>query len=510
MIQRSDDVRALAAGTIDVGFDGAKLTTDVSEALAELPFGGIVLFGRNVRSLEQTRALTDSIRERYDRDLPPIIAIDQEGGRVARIREGVEEIPAMMAVTATRDVGLARKAGERIAFDLRRAGANVNFAPVLDLALERMNTVIGSRAFAADPRLVTEFAGAVAEGMRAGGIVPTFKHFPGHGSTAVDSHLDLPTIDLDARAFAARDLQPFADLLPGARAVMTAHIIFRALDEHHPATLSRAILTDLLRGELGFKGVCFTDCMQMEAIASTVGSAAGAVMALQAGADCVLISHSVAVAREAIALIEAAVADQTLPIERLRDADARVRKLRAACAAPLPLDSVSKVAGIGRTIGRHAVTLLRGDPHLDARSAIVLSFQGTTTEGVQGTHSDHASLLDDAPELEQILVPLEPTEEQLDEALRQLEKSGRRPIVLMRRAHVYVSQARAIARVLVAHPDAIAVSTREPFDTMLAAGAQTLLAIYGDDRPSLGGLADVLFGGFEASGTLPLEIAALG
>ncbi len=509
MTDTRPDVRALAAGAISVGFDGAALSDDVCAALDELPFGGLVIFGRNVRTLAQARELTDSLRARYPADTPPLISIDQEGGRVARIRDGVEEIPSMMAVAATGDSAFARHVGEQIAFDLRRAGVNVNFAPVLDLALERMNTVIGTRAFSNDPRVTARFAGVVAEGLEAGGIVATYKHFPGHGSTAVDSHLDLPTIDMDARAFAARDLLPFAELLPSARAVMTAHIVFRALDDRAPATLSRAILTDLLRGTLGFKGVCFTDCMQMDAIARTVGSAPGAVIALIAGADSVLISHSVAVAREAVDRVEAAVADGSLPLARLQEAYNRVLRLRKAMAPPLPLDAAAPYPGVGREIGRAAVTLLRGTPSIDPASAIVLSFQGTTTEGVQGTHSDHASLREFAPALQEAFAPLEPDPTQTDAALAAVKSSGRRPIVLMRRAHVYASQAAAIARVLAAHPNAVVVSTREPFDVTLVGAAQTVLATYGDDRPSLDGLADVLFGGHVPTGSLPLEIAAV-
>jgi beta-N-acetylhexosaminidase len=249
--------------------------------------------------------------------------------------------------------------------------------------------------------------------------------------------------------------------------------------------------------------------MQMDAIARTVGSAPGAVTALAAGADSVLISHSVAVAREAVDRIEAAVADGSLPLARLQEAYHRVLSLRKGVAPPLALDAAAPHPGVGREIGRAAVTLVRGTPHIDAAHAIVLSFQGTTTEGVQGTHSDHASLREFAPALQETFAPLEPDAAQTDAALAAVANSGRRPIVLMRRAHVYASQAAAIARVLAAHPDAVVVSTREPFDSTLVDGAQTLLLTYGDDRPSLGGLADVLFGGHAPSGSLPLEIVAV-
>ncbi len=200
------DIRALAAGVVCVGFEGTQISPEFAHALRETPLAGLILFGRNIVSLEQARALTDSIRDVL---VNPVIAIDQEGGRVARLRDGVEELPAMLAVGAAGDPELARRAGAQLGFDLRRAGVNVDYAPVLDLMLMRMNTVIGSRAFGQDPEHVARFADAFAQGLRSQGIVPTFKHFPGHGSTEVDSHLDLPAIDLDEATLRARDLVPF-------------------------------------------------------------------------------------------------------------------------------------------------------------------------------------------------------------------------------------------------------------------------------------------------------------
>ncbi len=199
------DLRALATGVICMGFDGTQIDPKLEQRLRDLPLAGLILFGRNIQSLAQTRALTDRIRSLWRN---PIIAIDQEGGRVARLRESVEEIPSMMALAATQDLSLARKAGEQLGFDLRRAGLNVDFAPVLDLALLPMNTVIGARSFGDDPAQVAQFGDAVAQGLRAQGIVPTFKHFPGHGGTDVDSHLDLPVIDLEEPAL--RDAGPGA------------------------------------------------------------------------------------------------------------------------------------------------------------------------------------------------------------------------------------------------------------------------------------------------------------
>lgn len=506
----TDDIRRMAAGVLCTGFDGVTIDAAFEAQLRATPVAGLILFGRNVESLAQTRALTDRIREILgDAEHPPIVAIDQEGGRVARLRDRVEEIPSMMAVGATRDAALARRAGEALAFDLRRAGVNLDFAPVLDLALQSANTAIGARAFSDDPALVIELAGAAARGMRGAGIATTYKHFPGHGSTAEDSHLGLPAIDETLETLRARDLLPFKALLPEAQSVMTAHIVFRALDPDRPATLSPRILTGLLRDEIGFKGVCFTDCMQMDAIAKTVGTARGAVLALIAGADCALISHSITTAGEAVELIAAAVEDGSLPEARLREAHDRVMRFRRSLASPVPLDAAPPAAGVGREIGQAAVTCLRGEARAAAAQSIVVSFEGTTTEGVVGTHSEHASLASHATDLEELRAALEPPVSQIDELLARLAQARRRPIVLMRRAHLYPEQARAIDRILAQYPEALLVSAREPYDAFEFPQARTVVCTYGDDAPSIAGLADVLFGDVPARGRLPIAAPAL-
>jgi beta-N-acetylhexosaminidase len=495
------DMYALAAGVVCVGFEGTRIEPQLEQILRQTPFAGLILFGRNVESLEQTRALTDRIRELLDN---PIIAIDQEGGRVARLRDKVEELPAMLAVAAADDTDLAERGGAQLAFDLRRAGVNVDYAPVLDLMLMRMNTVIGSRAFGDDPQQVIRFADAFARGLRSQGIIPTFKHFPGHGSTEVDSHLDLPAIDLDEQTLRSRDLVPFAALLPNAEALMTAHIIVRSLDAQRPATTSPRILTEVLRDEIGFNGVCFTDCMQMDAIAKGVGTTEGAVQAVIAGADCVLISHRIDLALESIERIVEAVGTGRLSRARLEEAYARVRTLRARLQPPLPLDAASPFPGVGREIGRRAVTVLRGSADAASAQSIIVSFEGATTEGVQGLHTEHASLAG-GTEVAELRIPLDPSAEQADALVADLRKRGKRPIVLMRRAHVYAGQAAAVRALLEAFPDALLVSTREPFDAFMFEDARNVLCTYGDDKPSMQGLSDVLFGGKPIVGRFPLE-----
>ncbi len=287
---------------------------------------------------------------------------------------------------------------------------------------------------------------------------------------------------------------------------MTAHIIVRSLDPDRPATVSPRILTQLLRDEIGFDGVCFTDCMQMDAIAKGIGAMEGAAQALIAGADCVLISHSVDLALESIGRIAQAAQSGELPLARLQEAHARVQRLRENLQPPVPLDAAPPYPGIGREIGRRAVTVLRGSAETDAAKAVIVSFEGSTVDGVQGLHTQHASLAGSGP-VPEVRLPLEPERAQVEEVIANLRAREKRPIVLMRRAHVYAAQAAAIDELLAAFPDALLVSTREPFDAFMFDRAKHVLCTYGDDKPSIEGLSDVLFGGAPAPGTFPLERA---
>jgi beta-N-acetylhexosaminidase len=498
-----------ARGIIAAGFDGQTFDPDLPR------FGAYVLFARNVSSLPQVRSLTDALRAAGGIDghvAPPVIAIDQEGGRVARLREDVERMPSMMALGAVDDLELAGRAGEQVAFDLRRAGCTLDFAPVLELALDPDNTVIGTRSLGSDPHRVAALGAAFASGLTRGGIVPCFKHFPGHGATPVDSHVSLPLIEAGAATLRGRDLVPFAAVAPSAPAFMGTHAVVRAFDPESPATLSRRIATDLLRGELGFDGALVTDSLEMSALAQRGGTAASsAVEALAAGADLLTVSHSAALALEIAEAVERAVADGRLALERLQRAYARVMRLRKAAAAgePLPIDGFPPHPGVGREIARRAITLVRGLAHADPLATIVLSFEGSVVEGINAGVSSSPSLRHESPVLAEMALPLDPADADVTAALRALEASGRRPLLLARRARLHPDQARAIARIVDGYQDAVVVSMLEPYDLPLFASARHVLAAYGDDTASIGGLADVLFGGSMPEGRLPVDIEQL-
>jgi beta-N-acetylhexosaminidase len=491
---------ARARGVIAAGFDGAHFDPQLPE------FGAYVLFARNAGSLAQVRALTGALRGRAEP--PPLIAIDQEGGRVVRLRDGVEAMPSMMALGAAGDAELAQRAGEQIAFDLRRAGCTLNLAPVLDLATYAEDAAIGTRSLGSDPPAVAALGEALASGFERGGIAWCGKHFPGHGATALDSHLTLPEIDAGEAVLRARDLLPFAALARRAPAMMAAHAVVRAFDPQHPATLSARVANELLRGELGFDGVLMTDCLQMAAIADRGDGPEVAPLALAAGCDLLTVSHDVTLARAMAEAIERAVECGRLPRARLDEAYDRVLRLRAQAAQhpPLDLDASPPHPGAGREIARRAITLLRGVAHADPTASIAVSFEGRIAEGINtGAHAG-ASLAREAPALAELRAGLEPDTGEIDAIVRTLEERNRRPLLLARRAHLHPLQAHAIARIADVFPDTIVVSMLEPYDLPCFANARHLLAAYGDDAAAIGGLADVLFGGSPPEGRLPVEL----
>ncbi|HKU81976.1 MAG TPA: glycoside hydrolase family 3 N-terminal domain-containing protein, partial [Candidatus Tumulicola sp.] len=363
------------------------------------------------------------------------------------------------------------------------------------------------RSFGSDPQHVAAFGSALAAGLARGGIAACGKHFPGHGATPGDTHALLPSIDDDAATLLGRDVAPFAAVAPECAAIMGTHALLHAFDER-PATLSQRIVTGLLRGELGYDGVYVTDCLQMAALAQWGSPADAAVEALAAGADLLTISADVTLAEAIVERIERAVEVGTLPLERLREAYARVLRLRSTGAAPIALDAPAPHPGIGREIGRRAITRVRGDARTDPTTTTAISFEAAVAEGIETAPAPAATLRHEAPALRELRAPLDPSDDTANVLIEALGGGRRRPLLLARRAHLHPGQARAIARIVDAYPDAVVASLLEPWDVAFFGNARHVLAAYGDDAASLGGLADVLFGGSLAEGRLPVELPA--
>ena len=307
-------MRRAVAACLLTGFPGTEPPEWLLERLAD-GLGGVCLFARNVRDRLQLASLTAALRSaRPD----VVIAIDEEGGDVTRLeaREG-SSYPGNWALGVVDDVALTREVYTAIGSELAAVGVNLDFAPVADVNSNPRNPVIGIRSFGADADLVSRHVVAAVEGLQQTGVAACAKHFPGHGDTEQDSHLELPTA-------AAPELRPFAAAVEaGVRAIMTAHVVVPSVDDV-PATLSRKLLHDVLRGELGFDGAVVTDALEMRAVSATVGVEQAAVRALAAGADALLLGRDLG--PERLDRIEAAVLE-AVPEGRLAEAAERVSRL---------------------------------------------------------------------------------------------------------------------------------------------------------------------------------------
>ncbi|HLY39177.1 MAG TPA: beta-N-acetylhexosaminidase [Candidatus Binatia bacterium] len=329
----TDVVRRTVAQLFMVPLPGPELDRASREFLAAYPPGGVVLFKRNVRSAAQLRALTRAIHA-TGAGVAPLVALDHEGGRVHRLPPPFTHFPPAATVAARDDARLVETVGRAMGRELRAAGIDLDFAPVLDVWSNPRNRVIGDRAFGTDPVRVARLGIALARGLARAGVLACGKHFPGHGASVGDSHFVLPRVRRSRRALAAVEVAPFARAIAaGIPALMTAHVVYPALDPRLPATLSPTICQDLLRRRLRFRGVLFSDDLEMNAVAARATPAETAVRALLAGCDMLLVCQTVDAARAAMEGVERAVLDGRLPAERLATALGRIQALRRRLAS---------------------------------------------------------------------------------------------------------------------------------------------------------------------------------
>lgn len=454
-----------ALTVLQPGFPGTTapdwLLRRVGEGLAS-----VGLFGRNITGPAQLAALTAQLRaERED----ILVAIDEEGGDVTRleVNEG-SSFPGNHALGAVDDPELTHAVARELGRRLAACGVNLNWAPSGDVNSDPDNPVIGVRSFGADPALVSRHTAAYIEGLQSAGVAACTKHFPGHGDTNVDSHHALPRIDISAEVLRARELTPFrAAIAAGSRALMSAHILVPALDPERPATLSRPVLTGLLREELGYTGLIVTDGMEMQAIASTYGIERGSVLAIAAGADAICVGGGLADDATVLALrdaLVAAVRAGELPEERLADAARRVREL-ASWTASAAHGQVTPAEDVGLAAARRAITLTppEGATPLDAAPYVAL-FTPVANIAV-GTETPWGV----AAELDRLLPGTTTGTYTAGDgsgaelAARVLAAAGeRRVVAVVRDAHRHGWMAEALTVLLAARPDTAVVEMGVP------------------------------------------------
>ena len=341
------------ASPLWVGFDGTSVPETLARWLARGEVGGVVLFSRNIESPAQVRALCREVRSAAGSGNPlPLIAVDQEGGRVARLKDPpFTRFPPARACShfCCRNEAVAEGLGAAIAAELRAVGIDVNFAPVLDVDSNPRNTVIGDRAFSEDPRTAAALGIAFAKGSLSRGILPVGKHFPGHGDTSADSHKELPVARAGRQTLLRRELLPFRRAVrAGIPALMTAHVMYPALDRAVPATLSRKILHGLLRERLRFRGTILSDALEMKAITLRYGIGEAAVLAVTAGCDVVLVCRGEVEQAETIARLAREATDRPAFRRTVAAAAVRSGRLRAWAASKERCRRAPRAVGAAR------------------------------------------------------------------------------------------------------------------------------------------------------------------
>ena len=323
------------------GFDGQSVPVELKALAREFGLGGVILFARNIAEPEQVAELSYEAALLVQ-DLPVWVSVDQEGGRVARLKAPFTEWPPMATIGRSGDERLAERFARALASELRSVGVTLDYAPVLDVHTNPKNPVIGDRALSDTARDVARLGSAIIRGLQAEGIAACGKHFPGHGDTATDSHVHLPLVEHPIERLRELELVPFrAAIDADVAAIMTAHVLLPALDEERPATLSKRIVSGLLRDDLHFDGLIFSDDLEMKAVAGQYAVPAAAVLAVEAGCDGVLICsgrHELQAA--ALEALVHALEQERLSASRVEDAIRRHRRakerLLASAVAPRP------------------------------------------------------------------------------------------------------------------------------------------------------------------------------
>lgn len=508
-------VEQRAGQAMAIAFHGSSVTSAVEEMIRTRGVGGIVLRAENApNAAGLARISADLQRIAAEAKIPPLfLALDQEGGSIARVASGMTVFTSQMGLAATPDpVASVQRAATLTAGELRANGVNWNFAPVADVNNEPLNPIIGNRSYGSDPQRVSALVAAAVRAYAAAGLLCCAKHFPGHGAATVDSHLALPIIDVDRARLDRVELPPFrAAIAAGVPAIMLAHLIVPALDPTPslPASLSRRITTDVLRRELAFAGLAVTDDLEMGALAS-IGEAAAGERAIEAGADFVLFRFDEAAQRDGHRLISVAIRNGSLPnfdvtLNRLLDAKLRHGILDQSS---VPAPDVAANGAAALDIARSSITLLHNDGSvLPLRGRIYVV--ATTTADLTPLPGDS----DLATELERsradVIGRKFGTSISDSVITTVLDEAKSADVVVVGVADIGINndQLKLVTRLAAAKPTVL-VSLRGPYDVSIAPNVAASVCGYDGRVPTLRALIDVLTGARKPVGALPVTVSS--
>jgi beta-N-acetylhexosaminidase len=313
-----------------VGIDGFSINDNSKDLIDKYRVGGFIIMGDNVKNSTQLLDLTNSLKVQNSRNnIPLFLSVDEEGGKVSRMPKEFKNIPANKTIGKINNKEFSYKIGSTIAEEINEFGFNMDFAPVLDINSNPKNPIIGDRSFGSNASVVSDLGVETMKGIQSNNVIPVVKHFPGHGDTAVDSHKGLPSVNNDLKRLQSFEFIPFSNAIEeGADVVMIAHILLKKIDGKNPSSMSRTIITDILRNKLKFQGVVITDDMTMGAIIKNYKIGEAAVKSVSAGSDIVLVCHGYTNEIEVIKALKKAVVEGVISQERIDESVYRILKLK--------------------------------------------------------------------------------------------------------------------------------------------------------------------------------------
>lgn len=521
------DLRAKVGQRFAVGFTGTRVDDRLRHLVQTYKVGNVILFKANLESAEQATALCVEIQSlvRDATGEDAFITIDQEGGVVTRLPHDMVNVPGAMALAATGDPACARKAAVITAAELARVGINFDLAPVLDINANAQNPAIGVRSYGDTPDTVLRYALEAMRGYGEGGVLCAGKHFPGHGDTHLDSHLSLPSVDKPREALERVGLRPFREAVrAGIPAIMTTHILFPALEKAPlPATMSRTILTDILRGEMGFEGLILSDGMEMGAVREHFGTPRGCVLALGAGVDIVFVCHDADLMAESLRAVEAAYLDGTLSMHELDASVARIlRAKEESRAAFLRAAEASQRGGYAAVearrvenarLMRRTITLVEGQtlPPLGERPVFIgpLSYRSTIASTPSDTSLDFAAWFATEMNGLGIRISVNPEAEEIASVF-DTAKNATAVVVGTYNGHLNRGQLdlcnEAIAHFAGRGVPVVAVALRNPYDLSHVGAATAKLAAYEYSENSFFALQAAFEGEYIPTGRLSVVL----
>ena len=504
-----------------IGFKEQNLPDDIKSFLNEKNIGFVDIFARNIASVEQATELMNQIHQQGK--IAPMIFTDQEGGVVCQFAELTSTFSSPMGLAATANTSLIELAAEKMAEDLNLIGLDGFIAPTIDVNHEPNNPIIGIRSFSDDVQTVINSGKAFISGVTKTGLATIPKHFPGHGGSLLDSHLVLPTLDYCEEYFEACDLLPFKEISKTADFIMTAHIAIPYMDPTSlPATFSKYFLTDVLRNKYGFKGVIVTDCLEMGVIKNNYSAEEIVDNTINAGADVMLLSHSLDLQQELYNILLEKVKSGKIPEQRIDDSVKRIlitkekygfleyRKSRDISEA---LSLIRNKQEIEDLVCRNTIVLLRNRLKkipLQTDQKIGIIEWDKTRSTVQLDEPTHSSYLEKFArkyfkEVKVLLLPLKRSDiTVIKEFIDECDNILVGPF--SRTPELEMIQANMIREILKLKNDAIVIATGNPYDIRQFPKVSTYVVTFGFRNSQMRALFDVLTGKFNPCGKLPVEI----